>query len=170
MQLAGAATPYPKTVTEESTDRSVDNVCRFLDNRADPSAHRFYEPSMGKDRWEERHVSDKPALRQLYDRVADELGPELSNLTASDRFAEVVGVVDVVRNRAASELQRRSRRMLHARNLPAGTDIAVLRQEIGALDRTVRGLTRQVEALQRPLADASTSPTPTTGRSRTRAS
>jgi hypothetical protein len=115
-------------------------------------------------------MSDKPMLRQIYDRVADELGPQLSNLTASDRFAEVAGVADAVRNRTASELQRRSRRFLHAWNLPAGTDIAVLRQEIGALDRTVRSLTRQVEALQRQLDDAAASRTTSTSRTRPRAS
>ena len=114
-------------------------------------------------------MSHEPVLRQIYDRVAEELGPQLSNLTASDRFAEVAGVADAVRNRAASELQRRSRRLLHAWNLPAGTDIAVLRQEIGALDRTVRSLTREVEALQRKLDNAPTSQTAPTTRSRPRA-
>jgi hypothetical protein len=96
-------------------------------------------------------MSDKPVLREIYDRLAEEVGPQLSNLTASERFAEVVGVANVVRARAAADLQRSSRRFLHAWNVPAGSDIAVLRQEIGALDRTVRGLVRQVEALQRQL-------------------
>jgi hypothetical protein len=105
-------------------------------------------------------MSDKPVLREIYDRVAGELGPQLTNLTASDRFAEVAEVANAVRERAAAELQRSSRRFLHAWNMPAGTDIAVLRQEIGALDRAVRGLVRQVEALQRQVDEVVASAKP----------
>jgi len=99
-------------------------------------------------------MSDQPELREVYDRVAAELGPRLSDVTASDRFAVAVEVVDALRNRAAAELQRSSRRFLHACNLPAGTDITLLREEIGALDRTVRTLARQVEDLQRQLDES----------------
>jgi hypothetical protein len=93
----------------------------------------------------------KPVLRELYDRIAEELGPQLSELTASDRFAIAVDVAEAVRQRTSTELQRSSRRFLHACNLPAGSDITLLRDEIGALDRTVRALARQVEALQQQL-------------------
>lgn len=99
-------------------------------------------------------MSDKPVLRDLYDRVADELGPRLSELTASDEFAAAVEIAGAARDRAAVELQRSSRRFLHSWNLPAGADITVLRQEIGALDRNVRALSRQVEELQRQLAES----------------
>jgi HAMP domain-containing protein len=102
-------------------------------------------------------MSEKSELREVYDHVAAELGPRMSDLTASDRFASAVEVVDALRNRAASELQRSSRRFLHACNLPAGTDIAVLRDEIGALERTVRTLARQVEDLQGRLDESATS-------------
>ncbi|MCB0966163.1 MAG: hypothetical protein KDB37_04955 [Ilumatobacter sp.] len=97
-------------------------------------------------------MTDKPVLRDLYDRVADELGPRLTELTASDEFAAAVEIAGAARDRAAVELARSSRRFLHAWNLPAGADITVLRQEIGALDRNVRALARQVEELQRQLA------------------
>lgn len=98
-------------------------------------------------------MTDRPGLRDVYDRLAEQLGPQLTELTASDRFAEAVEVADAVRIRAGNELQRSSRRFLHAWNLPAGSDVTVLRQEIGALERTVRTLTRQVEELQRRLDD-----------------
>jgi hypothetical protein len=99
-------------------------------------------------------MADRPNLRDIYDRLADQVGPQLADLTASDRFADVVEVVDALRTRATNELQRSSRRFLHAWNLPAGSDVTVLRQEIGALERTVRSLARQVETLQRQLDDA----------------
>ncbi len=96
-------------------------------------------------------MTERPGLRNVYDRLAEQVGPQLSDLTASDRFAEVVEVTDAVRIRAGSELQRSSRRFLHALNLPAGSDVTVLRQEIGSLERTVRSLARQVETLQQRL-------------------
>jgi hypothetical protein len=98
-------------------------------------------------------MSDKPILRQIYDRVADEVSPQLTQLTASDDFASFVDVATAVQDRMSTELQRSSRRFLHSLNLPAGTDVAVLRHEIGELDRMVRRLTRQVETLQRRLDD-----------------
>jgi ribosome-associated translation inhibitor RaiA len=98
-------------------------------------------------------MSGKPVLRELYDRIAQELGPQLSGMTASDRFAVAVDVAEAVRQRTSTELQRSSRRFLHACNLPAGSDITVLRDEIGALDRAVRALARQVETLQQQLDD-----------------
>ncbi len=103
---------------------------------------------------------DKPVLRELYDRVAEELGPQLSGLTASDGFASAVEIAEAMRVRAGSELQRSSRRFLHGLNLPAGSDITVLREEIGSLDRTVRALARQVEALQQQLDEANPRPAP----------
>lgn len=99
-------------------------------------------------------MTDKPVLRDLYDRVADEVGPRLTELTASDGFAAAVEIADAVRDRASVELQRSSRRFLHSWNLPAGADITVLRQEIGSLERSVRSLARQVEELQRQLAES----------------
>jgi predicted RNase H-like nuclease (RuvC/YqgF family) len=116
-------------------------------------------------------MSDKPLWRNMYDRMADEVGPLMTDVTGSDRFAEVVEVAEAVRSRAATELQRSSRRVLHAWNLPAGTDIAMLRREIGALDREVRALARQVEALQQRLDAAQERPTkPATTQARRRAS
>ncbi len=103
-------------------------------------------------------MTDRPGWRELYDRLAEQVGPQLAELAASDRLAEAAEVADAVRIRAGNELQRSSRRFLHAWNLPAGSDVTVLRQEIGSLERTVRSLTRQVETLQRQLDEAAAAP------------
>jgi len=96
-------------------------------------------------------MSDKPTWRAVYDRLAEEVGPRMKEVTGSDEFADAVEIAGAVRERATTELQRTSRRVLHAWNLPAGSDIALLRQELGALNREVRTLARQVEQLQREL-------------------
>ncbi len=105
-------------------------------------------------------MTERPGLRDLYDRLAEQFGPQLAELAASDRLAEAVEVADAVRIRAGDELQRSSRRILHAWNLPAGSDVTVLRQEIGSLERSVRSLARQVETLQRQLDDATSDDQP----------
>ena len=99
-------------------------------------------------------MSDKPVWREMYDRVSAEVSPRLTDATASDGFAEAVEVAGAITSRTTSELERRSRRMLHAWNLPSGSDIAMLRQELGSLTREVRALSRQVEQLQQQLASA----------------
>ena len=99
-------------------------------------------------------MAERPAWRAVYDQVAGELGPRLTEVTGSDGFAEAVEVAEAVRARAASELQRNSRRLLHAWNLPAGSDMAMLRQEVGALNRELRALARRVEDLQAQLERA----------------
>ena len=93
-------------------------------------------------------MAEKPAWRAAYDQVMDEVGPRLTDATGSDAFAEAAEVAEAIRTRAASELQRSSRRALHSMNLPAGSDIAVLRQEIGELTREVRALARTVEGIR----------------------
>ena len=115
-------------------------------------------------------MSDKPTWRLVYDRLAGEVGPRLTEVTGSDGFADAVEVAGAVRSRASAELQRTSRRVLHAWNLPAGSDIAVLRQELGALNREVRALARQVEELQRELNTSTSARSETRSRPRRQAS
>lgn len=89
----------------------------------------------------------------MYDRVAEDLGPRLTDAAGSDAVAGAIEIADAVRDRVETEMQRSSRRFLHAWNLPTGSDIGLLRREIGALDRQVRALSRQVESLQAQLAE-----------------
>jgi hypothetical protein len=92
-------------------------------------------------------MADKPVWRQLYDRVAAEVGPRLTEMTGSDEFAETTANAAAMRRRMARDLEQRSRRWLHMWNLPAGSDINVLRREIGELERQVRDLSKRLEEL-----------------------
>jgi hypothetical protein len=97
-------------------------------------------------------MADKPAWRQLYDRVASEVGPRLTELTGSDEFADATANAAAMRRRMVRDLEQRSRRWLHMWNLPAGSDINVLRREIGELERQVRDLSKRLEELGQPVA------------------
>jgi hypothetical protein len=87
---------------------------------------------------------DRPLWRQAFDAVDGAVGPRLTELINSEGFAIAVGLM----SRAQSEVRRRSerttRRMLHLWNLPAGSDVTRLLNEIGALQQQVRDLTRQL--------------------------
>jgi uncharacterized protein involved in exopolysaccharide biosynthesis len=94
-------------------------------------------------------VADVPTPGRAAVRAVEELagraGPVLQRLTASDAFAELVEVGTAAQRQLAREIETRSRRLLHFWNLPAGSDIAVLRREIGELERQVRDLTKRLE-------------------------
>jgi hypothetical protein len=92
-------------------------------------------------------MADKPVWRQLYDRLATEVGPRLTEMTGSDEFAEATANAAALRRRVVRDLEQRSRRWLHMWNLPAGSDINVLRREIGELERQVRDLSKRLEEL-----------------------
>lgn len=100
----------------------------------------------------------KPLWREVYDRIADEIGPALTGLTGSEQFVTATDTAAAVRLRVEREVQRSSRRVLHSWNLPAGTDITVLRREIGDLERQVRLLTREVERLRAEVVPGHTGP------------
>jgi hypothetical protein len=90
-------------------------------------------------------MADKPVWRQVYDSMATQVGPRLSEATASDQFAGATEVVIALRRAVLRDMRRRSRRWLHLMNLPAGSDIHLLRREIGELERQVRELAKRVE-------------------------
>jgi hypothetical protein len=92
-------------------------------------------------------MAEKPVWRQVYDRVASEVGPRLTEMTGSDEFAEATANAAAMRRRMMRDLEQRSRRWLHMLNLPAGTDIHLLRREIGELERQVRDLSKRLEEL-----------------------
>jgi hypothetical protein len=63
----------------------------------------------------------------------------------SEQFAIAAGIVTRVQRTARRSAERTTRRLLHLANLPAGSDVTRLLNEIGALQAQVRELSRQVE-------------------------
>lgn len=91
------------------------------------------------------------AAVRIVEGFAGRFGPVLQQVTASDAFAELVEVGTAAQRQVAREIETRSRRFLHFWNLPAGSDIAVLRREIGELERQVRDLTKRLEDVGDPV-------------------
>ncbi len=79
-----------------------------------------------------------PGLRDLYDKVEKLATPLANDLTHSAQFAQTAAVLASVNKGVRTELDKLAARAWHAVNLPAGTDVERLKQQIGSLDRELR--------------------------------
>jgi hypothetical protein len=90
-------------------------------------------------------AEDRPMWRQGFDTVERAVAPRLTEVVNSEQFAIAAGIVTRVQRTARRSAERTTRRLLHLANLPAGSDVTRLLNEIGALQAQVRELSRQVE-------------------------
>jgi hypothetical protein len=74
------------------------------------------------------------------------VGPRLKVFVNSEPFAVAVGLVTRADHAIRVRSERATRRVLHFWNLPAGSDVTRLLNEIGKLQQEVRALTRQLDA------------------------
>ena len=82
--------------------------------------------------------------RQGYDAAERAVAPRLEALIGDERFAIGVGLVTQARRAVQHRTERQLRRTLHLFNLPAGSDVTRLLNEIGKLQGDVRELSRQL--------------------------
>jgi hypothetical protein len=87
----------------------------------------------------------QPMWRRAFDTVERSVGPQLEQVVQTEQFADVTAVVA----RLQGELQRRTERVMrrgwHFWNLPAGSDIKRMSEQLASLERRVRDLTKQLE-------------------------
>ena len=86
-----------------------------------------------------------PLWRQAFDAAEKRVTPHAESLVRTPYFATGVGLLRRAQNVAKDTARGVSARAWHLVNLPAGTDLARLRAQLGALDREVRRLTVQLE-------------------------
>ena len=94
-------------------------------------------------------MADKPTWRRAFDRLEGPLGSALEDVARSAGFAQALGLTTRARARVRRELERQTRRVWHAANLPAGSDVAHLRRQLAALDHELRQVRRALEAAER---------------------
>jgi hypothetical protein len=87
-----------------------------------------------------------PAVRGAYDAIERRLAPRLEALVRTRQYAQVTALLAGARSSAGDQAGRVSACLLHACNLPAGTDISRLRRQLGELDREVRQLRLELAA------------------------
>jgi hypothetical protein len=94
-----------------------------------------------------------PAWRQGFDAVERQLTPRIEAVVQSEQFAVAVGLAARVQRAVEGELARTTRRVLHRLNLPAGTDVSRILNEIGQLRVQVRELSAELDEARAELAE-----------------
>jgi hypothetical protein len=89
-------------------------------------------------------MAGKPLWRQAFDAVDQRVAGPVEAGARSDLFLDTLALGWRLRGRVQREVERRSRRALHLLNLPAASDVRRLSEQVGALQRDVRELSREV--------------------------
>jgi hypothetical protein len=90
--------------------------------------------------------NERPRWRQGFDAIEGTVGPRLTALVNSEPFAVAVGLAARTEHVLRVRSERATRRVLHFWNLPAGSDVTRLLNEVGNLQQQVRELARQLDS------------------------
>lgn len=102
----------------------------------------------------------KFSLRGIYDEVERRITPPVEAVVHSEEFVVTLKMVGRARNAIGGRIDAAGAAVLHAVNLPAGSDVRKLRRQIGDLDYEVRSLRRELAATEQPGAPAEPSGPP----------
>jgi hypothetical protein len=93
-------------------------------------------------------MNDTHPLRRVYDAAEREVAPRVEALVHSTEFTTTTTWIAKTRKRVGGGIAAAGARIWHLVNLPAGTDIKRMRNQLGSLDREVRKLGLQLEHLR----------------------
>ena len=82
----------------------------------------------------------------LYAEVEKRITPPIEGVVHSAEFGTAVKLIGRARGAIGGRIDAVAASVLHAANLPAGSDIRKLRRQIGELDFEVRSLRRELAA------------------------
>jgi hypothetical protein len=96
-------------------------------------------------------------LKVVY-RLERAIGEPIEAAVHSDTYFDAVAEAMRLRARIVETVEGVSRRCLHLVNLPAGTDVRRVREQLGRMERRLEALGDELAALQAPAASDSTEP------------
>jgi polyhydroxyalkanoate synthesis regulator phasin len=102
-------------------------------------------------------ADERSTWKRLFDTVEQAVAPRLEELAQSEQFSDAAAVMARLRADFAARTERTMRQNLHFWNLPAGSDIKRLSEQIASLERRVRDLSKRLDELVEPNADGSRS-------------
>jgi|ERR1700746_1387508 hypothetical protein len=85
-------------------------------------------------------MTTEPLWRQAVEAIDNAISPAVKIALHDETFGLVVAIVNRARRRAGEQIERASRQVLHALNLPAGSDINRLLTQIAYVEREVRDM------------------------------
>ena len=96
-----------------------------------------------------RMPSNPPLWLKLVLRLERAVGSPVEAAVRSDTYFDVVAELNRGKRRATGAIESVSKRGLHLLNLPAGTDIRRVREQLASLDRRLLQISKELEQLER---------------------
>jgi hypothetical protein len=94
--------------------------------------------------------ANKPLWLRAVLRVERAIGEPIESAVRSDTYFDVVTKTTRVRRRVGGAAEGLSRRCLHLLNLPAGSDIRNVRQQLARIERRLNQLSDDVSEIDEP--------------------
>jgi hypothetical protein len=88
-------------------------------------------------------------LLKLVLRLERAIGAPVETVVHSEAYFDVVAELNRGTRRLTDRLEGVSKRGLHLLNLPAGTDIRRVREQLARMDRRLLQITKELEQLER---------------------
>jgi hypothetical protein len=90
---------------------------------------------------------NQPLWLRAVVRLERTIGEPVESLVRSDAYFDTMAKVGRVRRKATGKVEGVSRRGLHLLNLPAGTDVRRMRQQLARMERRLNELSYDVAEL-----------------------
>jgi len=92
-------------------------------------------------------MSNGPLWLRVVHRLERAVGEPVESAVRSDTYFDVVSLVTRTTGKAKSTAESLSRRGLHLLNLPAGSDVSRMREQLHRMERRLNQLSENVEQL-----------------------
>jgi hypothetical protein len=94
--------------------------------------------------------SNQPLWLRAVHRVERAIGEPVESAVRSDTYFDLISTTTRVRRKVGGVAEGLSRRALHLVNLPAGSDIRKMRQQLARMERRLNQLSDEVSELEEP--------------------
>src|ERR1700759_1522057 len=94
--------------------------------------------------------ANQPLWLRAVIRVERAIGEPIEAAVRSDTYFDLVSTTTRVRRKVGGAAEGASRRCLHMLNLPAGSDIRRMRQQLARMERRLTQLSHDVSELDEP--------------------
>jgi uncharacterized membrane protein YccC len=84
----------------------------------------------------------------VFDAVEKNLTPQVEQWVQSEQFADLAAAATKLQGQVQERTERAMRRGWHFWNLPAGSDVKRMSEQLASLERRVRDLSKQLEDAQ----------------------
>jgi polyhydroxyalkanoate synthesis regulator phasin len=83
--------------------------------------------------------------RRAFDAVEGSVAPQLEQFVRTEQFADMAASIARMQTNVQRRAERSMRQAWHFWNLPSGSDVKRVSEQIASLERRVRDLSKQLE-------------------------